>query len=223
VIAPQANSLLAQEMDSTSEKMNSATKTITRDGMFKYISADIADAADGIIIVMTDAQLGLTMPGTKSLAKKFGAPSKSTGYRYPPQHAPALQVRANGGNQSEKGSPNSFSANLTTPRDAPRNAIIDPATPKIAPTQEDIVALRQEMDKLRKSVATIGVIRNELSNPSKDLFYLESNDNNDVEIVREVGKLDKKSMAAIQELMDSSPKAKPRLYPYPTFSLFYGR
>jgi hypothetical protein len=37
----------------------------------------------------------------------------------------------------------------------PRDAIIDPATPKVAPTQEDIVALRQEMDNLRKSVAAI--------------------------------------------------------------------
>jgi hypothetical protein len=79
VIAPQANSPLAGEMDLSNKRMNSARKTITRDSMFKYTSADIAEAAEEIIIVMTDAQLGMTMPGTKSLAKKFGAPAKSTG------------------------------------------------------------------------------------------------------------------------------------------------
>jgi hypothetical protein len=61
--------------------MNSARKTKTRDNMFKYTSADIAEAAEEIIIVMTDAHLGLTMPGTKSLAEKFGAPEKSTGLK----------------------------------------------------------------------------------------------------------------------------------------------
>jgi hypothetical protein len=284
VIAPQENSPLAQEMDSSDERMNSARKTKTRDNMFKYTSADIAEAAEEIIIVMTDAQLGLTMPGTKSLAKKFGAPEKSTGLqpdigsivvqtttqgkqiwhliskfhandklqmkthrfyknhnvalqslrakllenkvenvaisrlgacylgvhwrhtlermnrlfaadsikfnvhslpkkvfvsgldtsatdretggqnttkvaqgdaggcllqlpngpdqRPPPQHAPAPQVRANGGKKPNKDLPNSLSTNVATPRDA----TIDEATPNEAPTQNKILLkLRQEV------------------------------------------------------------------------------
>jgi hypothetical protein len=59
------------------EKVRSETKRgkVT----FNHISKDIAEAEDELIIVMTNSKLHNNTPELRSLAKKFGAPVKSTG------------------------------------------------------------------------------------------------------------------------------------------------
>ncbi|MGL5407114.1 MAG: hypothetical protein ACRDCT_20635, partial [Shewanella sp.] len=46
---------------------------------FEFITKDIAEAQNEIIVIMTDSNLERKMPGAESLAKKFGAPEKATG------------------------------------------------------------------------------------------------------------------------------------------------
>jgi hypothetical protein len=46
---------------------------------FEFVSKDIAEAQNGIIVIMTDANLQQKMPGAEPLAKKFGPPQKATG------------------------------------------------------------------------------------------------------------------------------------------------
>lgn len=45
----------------------------------EYVTQDIAEANENVIVIFTDASFEQKMPGAESLAKKYGAPEKSTG------------------------------------------------------------------------------------------------------------------------------------------------
>lgn len=60
--------------------INSNSSADAKKGVnFEFVTKDIAEAQNGIIVIMTDANLLQKMPGAQNLARKFGAPQKSTG------------------------------------------------------------------------------------------------------------------------------------------------
>lgn len=77
--ANKNSSAHAARLDDAATSTNINSPPAVNKVKYNYISKDVAEAEDEIIIVMTNSKLQQTMPGTRSLAKKYGSPVRATG------------------------------------------------------------------------------------------------------------------------------------------------